>query len=194
MSRPPSNMFIRHVTYECGEPRWNDIDRGNRRTQRKSCPSSNFSTINPTWTDPVANPGLRSERPATNRLSHVIAQTNVLTKYWETWYYWCSLHERHTGQNCLCFGTAKFTAVNKPNSRPHIVCLTPVLILSSYWSHCKPGSSVSIVSGYGLDDRATEIRFPAEAKGFFLYALCPDRLCGPPSLLYNGYRGSFPRG
>jgi hypothetical protein len=24
------------------------------------------------------------------------------------------------------------------------------------------------VSGYGLDDRATEIRFPAEAKGFFL--------------------------
>jgi hypothetical protein len=31
-----------------------------------------------------------------------------------------------------------------------------------------PGSSVSIVSGYGLDDRAKEIRFPAEAKGFFL--------------------------
>jgi hypothetical protein len=24
--------------------------------------------------------------------------------------------------------------------------------------------------------------------------LCPDRLWGPPSLLYNGYRGSFPRG
>jgi hypothetical protein len=49
--------------------------------KRKSCPSSNFSTINPTWTDPVANPGLRSEKPATNRLSYVIAQTNVLTKY-----------------------------------------------------------------------------------------------------------------
>jgi hypothetical protein len=30
------------------------------------------------------------------------------------------------------------------------------------------GSSVSIVSGYGLDDRATEVRLPAEAKGFFL--------------------------
>jgi hypothetical protein len=29
-------------------------------------------------------------------------------------------------------------------------------------------SSVSIVSGYGLDDRAMEIRSPAEAKGFFL--------------------------
>jgi hypothetical protein len=56
------------------------------------------------------------------------------------------------------------------------------------------GSSVSIVSGYGLDDRAIEVRSPAEANGFFLYPLCPDRLWGPPSLLYNGYRGSFPRG
>jgi hypothetical protein len=32
----------------------------------------------------------------------------------------------------------------------------------------KPGSSVSIVSGYGLGDRAIEVRSPAEAKGFFL--------------------------
>jgi hypothetical protein len=30
------------------------------------------------------------------------------------------------------------------------------------------GSSVSIVSDYGLDDRAIEVRSPAEAKGFFL--------------------------
>jgi hypothetical protein len=29
------------------------------------------------------------------------------------------------------------------------------------------GSSVSIVSDYGLDDRAIEVRSPAEAKGFF---------------------------
>jgi hypothetical protein len=38
------------------------------------------------------------------------------------------------------------------------------------------GSSVSIVSGYGLDDLAIEVRSPAKAKGFFLYPLCPDRL------------------
>jgi hypothetical protein len=31
-----------------------------------------------------------------------------------------------------------------------------------------PASSVSIVSGYGLDDRPIEVRSPAEAKGFFL--------------------------
>jgi hypothetical protein len=33
---------------------------------------------------------------------------------------------------------------------------------------CEPGSSVGIVSGYGLHDRAIEVRSPAEAKGFFL--------------------------
>jgi hypothetical protein len=32
----------------------------------------------------------------------------------------------------------------------------------------EPGSSVTIVSGYGLDDQAIELRFPAGAKGFFL--------------------------
>jgi hypothetical protein len=30
----------------------------------------------------------------------------------------------------------------------------------------EPGSSVSIVSGYGLDDRAIEVRSPADAKDF----------------------------
>jgi hypothetical protein len=32
----------------------------------------------------------------------------------------------------------------------------------------KPGGSVSIMSAYGLDERAIEVRSPAEAKGFFL--------------------------
>jgi hypothetical protein len=31
-----------------------------------------------------------------------------------------------------------------------------------------PGSSVSIVSGYGLDDRAIEVRSPTEEKAFLL--------------------------
>jgi hypothetical protein len=34
--------------------------------------------------------------------------------------------------------------------------------------HSEPGSSVSTVSGYGLDDRAIEVPSPTEAKGFFL--------------------------
>jgi hypothetical protein len=49
---------------------WNDIDRENRRTRRKTYPSATLSTTNPTWLDPGANPGRRGERPATNDLSH----------------------------------------------------------------------------------------------------------------------------
>jgi hypothetical protein len=38
-----------------------------------------------------------------------------------------------------------------------------------------------------------DVRSSAEAKDFSSN-LCPDRLWGPPSLLYNGYRGPFPGG
>jgi hypothetical protein len=47
--------------------------------------------------------------------------------------------------------------------------------------------SGSIVSDYGLDDRAIEVQSPAGAKDLSSTLLCPDRLWGPPSLLYNGY-------
>jgi hypothetical protein len=57
----------------------------------------------------------------------------------------------------------------------------------------KPGISVSIVSDYGLDNRAMRVLSPAGAKDSSS-SLCPDRLWGPSSLLYYGYRGSFPRG
>jgi hypothetical protein len=42
----------------------------------------------------------------------------------------------------------------------------------------QPGSSVSIVSGYRLDDREIEVRSPAEAKGFSSSLSCPDQLWG----------------
>jgi hypothetical protein len=44
---------------------------------------------------------------------------------------------------------------------------------------CEPGSSVSIVSGYGLDDRVIAVRSPAEAEDFSS-DLCVDRLWGHP--------------
>jgi hypothetical protein len=57
------------------EHQWNEIDRENRQLGEKTCPSATLSTTNPTWTDPGSNPGFRSERPATNRLSHGTAHT-----------------------------------------------------------------------------------------------------------------------
>jgi hypothetical protein len=50
---------------------------------------------------------------------------------------------------------------------PSIIDLHVGFIFSSM-HRCDPGSSVSIVSGFGLDDRAIEVRSPAEAKGCFL--------------------------
>jgi hypothetical protein len=55
------------------EQRWNDTvggGGGDRRTLRKTCPSATLSTTNPTWTDLGANPGLRGEKMATDRLSY----------------------------------------------------------------------------------------------------------------------------
>jgi hypothetical protein len=39
---------------------------------------------------------------------------------------------------------------------------------NAYEERKEPGSSVSIMSCYGLDDRAIEVRSPAEARWFFL--------------------------
>jgi hypothetical protein len=49
----------------------------NRRTQRKTCSSATLSATNPPWTNPGANPGIRIEKPATNRLSHDTAPMAV---------------------------------------------------------------------------------------------------------------------
>jgi hypothetical protein len=52
-------------------------------------------------------------------------------------------------------------------SRPDIVKYL-IVIYYVYLYYEEPGSSVSVVSGYRLDDRAIEVRSPAEVKRFFL--------------------------
>jgi hypothetical protein len=49
------------------------------------------------------------------------------------------------------------------------------------------GTSVSIVSGYRLDDRGSRVRSQARTKYLSSNLLCPDQLRGPPSLLFSGY-------
>jgi hypothetical protein len=46
------------------------IFAGETEVLGENLPSATLSTTNPTCKDPGANPGLRGERPATNRLSH----------------------------------------------------------------------------------------------------------------------------
>jgi hypothetical protein len=53
----------------------------------------------------------------------------------------------------------------------------------------EPGSSVSIVTDCGLDERGSIV---GSGKAFFLLPLLPDQLLrGPPSLLSSGYLGGF---
>jgi hypothetical protein len=50
-------------------------------------------------------------------------------------------------------------------------------------------SSVGTALGYGLDDRGS---IPGVGGEFFSSPPCLERHWGPPSLLSNGHRGSFP--
>jgi hypothetical protein len=51
-------------------------------------------------------------------------------------------------------------------------------------------SAVGIATGYGLEDRGVGVQVPVGSR-IFSSPRHPDRLWGPPSLLFNGYRGSF---
>jgi hypothetical protein len=93
-------------------------------------------------------------------------------------------------QNCWNFVTVKLRSDNRHCGpvREYLAQSFTETRLEMYMSHGEPGSSVSTVSSYGMDDREIEVRFPTEARGFFPL--------GPPSLLYNVYGGggSFPGG
>jgi hypothetical protein len=64
------------------------------------------------------------------------------------------------------------------------------LAVSVFW--LEPGSSVSIESGYGLDDRAIEVRSPAEKKDF-ASSFCLQTGSGAhPASCTMGTGGPFP--
>jgi hypothetical protein len=67
------------------------------------------------------------------------------------------------------------------------VCLISLLI--TYFIYMRVG----IATGYGLDDQGVGDRIPVGAR-IFTSLRRSDRIWGPPSLLFNRYRGIFPRG
>jgi hypothetical protein len=59
-------------------------------------------------------------------------------------------------------------------------------------AHVSRGSSVSIVSGYGLNDQTIKVWSPAEAKGFFFSSLCVQTSSGTHPASYTmGTGGPF---
>jgi nitrogen fixation protein len=52
-------------------------------------------------------------------------------------------------------------------------------------------SVVGIATGYGLDDGRVGVRVPVDQEFSILHVL-QTRFWGPPILLSNGYRDSFP--
>jgi hypothetical protein len=54
------------------------------------------------------------------------------------------------------------------------------------------GSAVGIATACGLGDRGFGVRIPVGSI-IFTSPCRPDRPCGPPSLLFSGYRWLFPR-
>jgi hypothetical protein len=56
----------------------------------------------------------------------------------------------------------------------------------------EPGSSVSIVSGYGLDDQAIAVRSPAEAKDFSSVLCIQTGSDAHPASCSMGTGGPFP--
>jgi hypothetical protein len=66
--------------------------------------------------------------------------------------------------------------------------------LRTAWKTGEPVSSVSIVSGYGLDDRGIEVRFPPGARDFSSN-LCVQTGSGAhPASCTMGTGGPFPGG
>jgi hypothetical protein len=90
----------------------------------------------------------------------------------------------------LCAGTDKAKETVSNFICDVSVVMDTVFVASTVPSS-EPCTSVSTVSDYGLDDRGS-IRH--RGGGYFLRSVLPDRLWGPPSLLYYGYRGLFVRG
>jgi hypothetical protein len=57
-----------------------------------------------------------------------------------------------------------------------------------------PVSSVGIATGYGLDDRMSEVRFPAGAENIFLHHRVQTGSGAHPASYPMGTRISFPGG
>jgi hypothetical protein len=100
----------------------------------------------------------------------------------------------HLTPKCIYLQAPTSSLPRKPTSTALKPREPQILYEKLHYKLRSRGSSGSIVSGYGLDDWAIEVRSSAGAEDLSS-SLCVQTDSGaPPSLLYNGYRGFFPRG
>jgi hypothetical protein len=71
--------------------------------------------------------------------------------------------------------------VTSVESVPKNACVICYRNFTCHIKTCGPASSVGIATDYGLDSPGIESR-----RGE-VFRACQNPLCGPPSLLYNGY-------
>jgi hypothetical protein len=90
-------------------------------------------------------------------------------------------------RRCLCLPSVFENNVAWTFYSPYHTLTNKALRFSSP-SPCRPGSVVGITTGYELDGPRIESRWGSE-----IFRTCPNRPCGPNSLLYSGYR-VFPDG
>jgi hypothetical protein len=57
------------------------------------------------------------------------------------------------------------------------------------YSERSQDNAVGTATGYGMDDRGAGVRVPVGSVILLSSPHRPDRLWGPPNLLYSGYRG-----
>jgi hypothetical protein len=71
---PPGDTWAWRTTVE-----W--YWQGKAKNLEETCPNATLSTTNLTWTNPGSNPGLRCERPATDRLNNDTTWRNCYVQY-----------------------------------------------------------------------------------------------------------------
>jgi hypothetical protein len=83
------------------------------------------------------------------------------------WEFGIRMDLREIGLDSTGSGQGPLAGCGECGGEPSGSCATELVSLVSK----SQGNSVSIVSGYGLDDRAIQVRSPAEAKDFS-FSLC----------------------